>query len=187
MQKTCVCQSVSPSVSPDQQELTTQNPNTADQFITMWPGSNNNKATAEGSLDWNIVSKKTGRDKCQKRSEERNRGSPSLPRTVETGSDNEGSYSSDQDEDLRSSSMSPLLLAIINNANGSPQLTGGGGGVVTAKTQPNPQHQPLVTPPIQTNCSFAMKLDNIRDKVRPYYISLLSVLYTNKNAFRASS
>ena len=141
----------------------------------MWPGSNN-KAAEEASLDWNIVSKKRARDKCQARTEERDRVSASLPRRVETGSDNEGSYTSDQDEDLRSSSMSPLLLAIINN--GSSQVTGGGGGeAATARTQPNPQHQPLVTPPIQTNCSFAMKLDNIRDKVLQKSIVFYNPMY----------
>ena len=122
-------------------------------------------------MDWNIVSKKKGRDKCQTmRTEERD----SLPRVVETGSENEDRYSSDQEEDLRSGSLSPLFLAIINNANGSPQVTeGGGAGAATEMTKPKPQHQPLVKPPIQTNCSFALKLDNIRDKVRPYYKSLI--------------
>ena len=139
----------------------------------MWSGINN-KVEDKESVDWNIVGKKRSRDKIRKtETEER-----SLPILVErgSGSDVEVSHShssaeSADDEDSMADSVSPLLLAIIQPSpfrNCSPQVVRGG-GKADVMTQTKHQHRPVLTPPIQTNynsCPFAMKLDNITDKVK---------------------
>ena len=163
-------------------ELTTLN-SCCVEINTMW--SNGNKEEVEESLGWNIVSKKRGREKSRKMKTEK-KDRMGLPTILETVSDNEvsGGYSSTsaEDDESRASSVSPtpspLLLALIRP---SSSYRNNSVPATTVGTQAKQDQLAVIKPTTERNynfckhegndinrsCSFAMKLNSIKDKVKP--------------------